>query len=405
MAKKGAAPPVLTTAQARAFLLRREGGLYHPGGAPADVLALVRQIGYLQLDPVAVVAAMHHLIARVRLPGYGPPHLDAALYAERTLVETFPHIAAVLPIADWRFYDNRLSAPYRIEGEDPALVARVHAAIAARGPLGSRHLTGEDDRRKMTYGWGSTPRAQAALHALARRGAILVHHREGVEKVYDLAERVLPPTVDTTPATPEERALHHAERELTYGGLVTGRTSTSGRRAFLRAAGGRAVPVAVATENGALVEFSIHAGERDAALAAAPITEGERRAHLLAPLDPLVHDRDRLEAVFGFAYRWEVYVPAAKRRYGPYTMPVLWGDRFVARLDPSLDRKRGVLAVRALWFEPDAPDDPALYTDLAAEIARFAVFHTATAVALGPVLPAHHDAPLRAALGGVVSLV
>jgi len=398
VAKTGAKPPELTAAQARAFLLRRVGAPYHPGGSPADVLALVRGIGYLQLDPVAVVAPMHHLIARSRLPDYAPAHLDAALYTNRTLVETFPHIAAVLPLADWRFYDNRLSPPYRIEVEDPELVARVLATIAERGPLGSRHLTDDDHRRKIVYGWGSTPRAQAALHALARRGAILVHHREAGDKVYDLAERVLPPDIEAAPPPPAARALHHAERELTYGGLVSGRKGVAAA-----VAAGRAVPVAVA---GARIALTIAAEEREEATVAAPITDGERRAHLLAPLDPLVHDRDRLEALFGFAYRWEVYVPAAKRKFGPYTMPVLWGDRFVARLDPSLDRKRGVLLVRSLWFEADAPDDDAtLYRDLAAEIAAFAAFHAATAVTLGPVLPEGRAAPLRAALERAVTLV
>ena len=307
----------------------------------------------------------------------------------------------MLPLADWRFYDNRHTPPYRIEIEDPEIVARVLATVTERGPLGSKHLTDDDHRRKIVYGWGSTPRAQAALHALARRGAILVHHREAGDKVYDLAERVLPPHIEVTPPTSAERALHHAERELTYGGLVAGRKGVTGGVAAAVAAG-RAVPVTVA---GVRIAFTVAADEVEAATTVTPITEGERQAHVLAPLDPLVHDRDRLEALFGFAYRWEVYVPAAKRNYGPYTMPVLWGDRFVARLDPSLDRKGSVLRVRALWFEADAPDDPTLYTDLAAEIAAFAAFHAATTVSLGPVLPEERAVPLRAALARVVTLV
>jgi len=384
----------LTAPQARAFLLRRVGAPYH-ANTPADVLALVRAIGYLQIDPVAVVAANHHLIARTRLPHYVPADLDAALYAERTLVETFPHIHAVVPVAEWRYYDRRDAPPYRIEGEDPALVARVLATIAERGPLASRGFTAADDRERIAYGWGNTPRAQAALHALARRGAILVHHREGTEKVYDLAERVLPAHVDVTPVSPEERARYAAMRELTYGGLA-GRTGLAAA-----IASGVAVPVTVEGVRGT---WYVSADEWEVAAPTAPLADNAGGAHLLAPLDPLVHDRKRLAALFGFDYTWEVYVPAAKRQYGPYTMPVLWGDRFAARLDPAMNRKDKVLALRAVWFEPDAPDTDALYADLAAEIARFAAFHGALSVSLGPVTPSPRAAPLRAALTRAVAL-
>jgi len=384
----------LTLPQARAFLLRRAGAPYH-ANTPADVLALVRAIGYLQIDPVAVVAANHHLIARTRLPRYVPTDLDAALYAERTLVETFPHIHAVVPVADWRYYDHRDAPPYRIEGEDPALVARVLATIAERGPLASRGFTTADDRERIAYGWGNTPRAQAALHALARRGAILVHHREGTEKVYDLAERALPAHVDLTPVSLEERARYAATRELTYGGLA-GRT---GLAAAITS--GDALPVTV---NGVRGTWYVSADEWEAAATTTPVAADTGGAHLLAPLDPLVHDRKRLAALFGFDYTWEVYVPAAKRRYGPYTMPMLRGDQFVARLDPAMNRKDKALALRAIWFEPDAPDTDALYADLAAEIARFAAFHGALSVSLGPVTPESRTAPLRAALTRAVAL-
>ena len=101
---------------------------------------------------------------------------------------------------------------------------------------------------------------------------------------------------------------------------------------------------------------------RDHLAVAAPVTEEERRAVILPPLDPLVWDRKRLAALWNFDYTWEVYVPAEKRRFGPYTLPMLWGDRFIGRLDPSLDRKGGVLRIRNLWFEDDAPRDPQLFT-------------------------------------------
>jgi len=395
-----AAPITISPDRARAFLLRRSGGLYASEGLPDHPLPLVRQIGILQVDPVSVVAANHHLIARTRVPGYLTGHLDDALYRDRTLVENFHSIHAILPMEDWRFYDRRVGPPTRMEAAHPEIMRqateRVLGAIRERGPRAARDFMDEDDRTPMEYGWGTTRRSQVALQTLLRRGFLMVHHREGTQRFYELTERMLPPAVDATPVTEAERVLHFALRDLTYAGLAMG---TGGIQPAIAA--GDAVPVAI---EGIRATFYIAPTDLDRLASVVPITQAERRAVILAPLDPYVWDRKRLAALWGFGYTWEVYVPAAKRKYGPYTLPVLWGDRFVARLDPSLDRKRRVLRIKNLWFEDDAPRDPQLFTDLAAEIARFATFHSDVAVALGTVYPATRDKRLRHALSRMTRL-
>lgn len=397
---RSATPVTITADRARAFLLRRPGGLYASGGLPDHPLPLVQRIGILQVDPVSVVAANHHLIARARVPGYAPGHLDDALYRDRTLVENFHGIHAILPMADWRFYDRRLGPPTRMEQAHPDIMRqateRVLGAIRERGPLAARDFMEEEDRTPMEYGWGTTRRSQVALQTLLRRGFLMVHHREGTQRFYELTERMLPPGVDATPVTDAERALHVAQRDVMYAGLAMG---SGGIKPAIAA--GDAVPVAV---EGVRATFYIAPADLEPLASVAPIAETERRAVILAPLDPFVWDRKRLAALWGFAYTWEVYVPAAKRTYGPYTLPVLWGDRFVARLDPSLDRKNRVLRVKDLWFEDDAPRDPQLFSDLAAEIARFAAFHGDVAVALGAVYPAARAKRLRTALARVTTL-
>lgn len=397
---KGVTPISITATQARDFVLRRPGGLYAATGMPTHPRALVEQIGVLQVDPVSVVAANHHLIARARMTDYATLHLDDALYRERTLVESFHGIHAILPMSDWRFYDRRLGPPGRMERAHPEIMRdvteRVLAAIRDRGPLAARDFTTEDDRVQMDYGWGTTRRAQVALQTALWRGFLMVHHREGAQRFYELTERMLPPDVDVTPVTDAERELHRAQRDVTYAGLAMG---TGGIQPAI--ATGDAIPVAV---EGVRATFFVAPTMVDQIAVAAPVTAEERRAVILPPLDPLVWDRKRLAALWGFDYTWEVYVPAAKRTYGPYTLPVLWGDRFVARLDPSLDRKRQILRIKDVWFEPDAPRDPELFRDLAAEIARFAAFHGDVAVALGNVLPANRDKRLRAALQRVARL-
>lgn len=391
----------ISLVQARNYLLRRPGGLYPHGGPPIDPSTLVRQIGLLQVDPVSVVAANHHLVARARMPMYQPDHLDAALYQERVLVENFHAIHAILPMEDWRYYDRRLGPPTRMEQAHPEVIRAAHdrviAAIHARGPLAARHFDSEDDRIIMEYGWGTTRQSQVALQNLLRRGFLMVHHREGTQRFYDLTERFLPPKIDTTPVTDAERERHFAQRELTYAGLAMG-----ARRLKPAIAAGDTLPITVEGVRGTFF-IAAHAAEQ--AETATPIAEEERKAVILAPLDPFVWDRKRLAALWGFDYTWEVYVPQEKRQYGPYTLPILWGDRFVARLDPSLDRKRRVLMIRNLWFEADASKDPQLYTDLAAEIARFAAFHGDVAVALGAVTPLMRDKALRKALARATTVV
>jgi len=153
-----AAPITISPDHARTFLLRRPGGLYASGGSPDHPLPLVRQIGKLQVDPVSVVAANHHLIARTRVPGYLTAHLDDALYRDRTLVENFHSIHAILPMEDWRFYDRRLGPPTRMEEAHPEVMRqateRVLGVIRERGPLAARDFMDEDDRMPMEYGWG-----------------------------------------------------------------------------------------------------------------------------------------------------------------------------------------------------------------------------------------------------------
>jgi uncharacterized protein len=391
----------LTVEQARTFLLRRPGGLFARDGLPAHPLRLVEEIGILQVDPVSVVAANHHLIARARVPAYAPTHLDDALYRERTLVESFHAIHAILPMADWRYYDRRLGPPSRMEVAHPELMrevtGRVLATIRERGPVAARDFMSEDDRTPMEYGWGTTRRSQVALQTLLRRGFLMVHHREGTQRFYDLTERMLPSHIDVTPVTEEERTLHFAQRDVTYAGLAMG----FGRiQPAIRS--GDAIPVAV---DGVRATFYVAPGMLDHLMTVPPISEVERRAIILPPLDPLVWDRKRLAALWNFDYTWEVYTPIEKRRFGPYTLPILWGDRFIGRLDPSLDRKRSVLRIRDLWFEDDAPRDPQLFTDLAAEIARFAAFHGDAAVALGTIAPTNRDKRLRTALNRATKLV
>jgi uncharacterized protein YcaQ len=289
-------------------------------GSAVGILETVRQLGFLQIDPIATVATPQRLVLWSRLGAYDVAELERLLWEERKLFESG---AFIRPIEDYPLILARMRRPrtgkYAWERRGTEFLKKnaafrryVLRELERRGPLLSRELTDTSVRTWESGGWYGSRNVTVMLELLAGRGEIAIVGRRSGHRLWDLAERWYP-DVDPPPLDEAERLL--AEKRF-------------------RALG-------VRREDG---EWHAHPDADDA-----PVP---RRVTFLSPFDRLIHDRDRTEALWDFHYRLEMYVPKAKRQYGYYVLPILRGDRLIGRIDPVLDRKTGVLRVNSVHWEP-----------------------------------------------------
>lgn len=366
----------LSLAEARRFLLRHHGLMGPPRfHGPGGVLAFVRQAGCVQFDPVDVCGRSPELVFHARVLGYRPEWLETLLYRERSLVDHFDKNLSIYPVEDWPYF-RRERAYYGTgehgETEIAAVRDRVLSVIRERGPMSARQL-GLDG--SVEWYWSRATLARAALERMYFAGDLCVFSKQGTVKTYGLAENCLPRALREAPEPLPLDEDHYAWRYLRRVravGLIWNRPSDAWlgirwpdsaprQKVFERLAyEGKLVKLAVEG-----IQDPLYMAREDlGTLEEARLADDPPRCALLAPLDSLLWDRKLIFALFGFRYTWEIYTPAHKRMYGAYVLPVLYGDRLVARVAPVCDRKAGVMEVKGLWWEeglrPDRKRDAAL---------------------------------------------
>jgi uncharacterized protein YcaQ len=358
-------------------------GLSAPPTGPLDVAAIIRRLGFVQLDTIQVLARAHHHILWSRNQHYREPMLDRLL-RERAVFEHFTHDASAIPMEFYPFWRRRFrQMEERVRGWewhrgmlDEAGRNRIKARIEAEGPLSTKAFdTKVPGKREM---WKRPPH-KLSLDYMWYAGELSTSHRHNFTKYYDLTERVIPERFrrDERPEEEQIEWLCRAALErLAFGteGDVQrfwAAVSPAEVRGWAHANRDSLRIVEIEGRDGSWRRALALAGIEARLDAAPPPTS---RLRLLSPFDPVIRDRTRLERLFGFEYRIEIFVPAAKRRWGYYVYPLLEGDRFVGRIEVKAERGAGRLVVMRLWPEPGIAWTAARDAKLAAELDRIARF-------------------------------
>lgn len=321
---------------------------------PRDLLAVVKRLTLLQLDPTAAVAPSADLVLWSRLgPAYRPDELKRALEVDRTLFELD---ALVRPVGDLGLYlagASELPAYERTRtwlAQNDRFRREILDLLERSGPLSSRDIPDTCAVPWASSGWTNSRNVTQMLELMAVRGEIAIAGRAGRERVWDLAGRVYP-TVDVPSVEEAERRKN--ERRLSALGIARSKA--------------RAVPMEP-VHVGDAGEAAVVEGVKGEWRVDPSLLEGafEGRTALLSPFDRLIHDRVRAEELFDFEYTLEMYKPAAKRRWGYFALPVLHGDRLVGKVDATADRKAGALRVDAI--HEDVKFTRAMQSDVRAEL-------------------------------------
>lgn len=375
----------LSNREARRFILSQQG-LWTPRQleGKAGILDYLERVGCIQYDPLDVVGRNPELVLQARVADYRPALLESLLYEDRALLDGWDKNMSIYRVEDWPHWERRRQAyrqnPGRSKETVEAALPYVLQEVAERGPLSSLEIEME---KRVDWPWGPARLARAALENAYFRGEMIIHHKVHTRKVYGLAERHLPQALLATPdphATTEAYHDWYVQRRVGSVGLLwdrgggawlaMGAIKSPERKAALARLQAREEVIPVEVE-GIGRPLYLRAQDRPRLEATLAGPEPASQAAIIAPLDNLIWDRTLIQELFGFQYVWEVYKPVAERQYGYYVLPVLYGDRFVARFEPEQDRESATLRIKQWWWEPEVTVTDEMRAALKAAFAAF----------------------------------
>ncbi len=367
--------------QARKLWLNSNGLAQTPTGA-LDLLSVIKNLGFVQIDTIRNVTRAHHHILWSRNQNYREPMLGDLYAKDRLLFEHFTHDASILPMEFypmWRRQFKRMEkrlnkSNYYKDGQRSDIRENVMARITEEGPLSTHAF---DTKITGTKKMWARPPHKLALDHMWYSGGLATSHRENFKKFYDLTERVVPEDIYAQNHSDMDQINWLCSAAIDRLGFA----SIGEIQRFWDAADMKEVKSWAARSSQELMDVEIQNADGSWIEALAPADMAERlealsavtsRLRIINPFDPAIRDRIRLLRLFGFDYKIEIFVPAAKRKWGYYVYPILEGERFVGRIEIKADRKAGYLRVEKLWQEPGVKWNDSRKEKLDAELFRFA---------------------------------
>jgi uncharacterized protein YcaQ len=381
----------ITKGQARRFLLSYQG-LWSPYEfqGKSGTMDYLRRVGCIQFDPLNIVGHNPELVLQARVAGFRPQMLRDLLYKDRQLLDGWDKGMSIYRVEDWPFFQRSREAAKHRSGKNAeavhSVLPQVRAAIEERGPLSSLEL---EMNQKVEWDWAQSRLARAALESMYFWGELVIHHKVHTRKVYDFAHRCLPEALLQTQdpnQTEEGYQDWHVLRRIGSVGLLWDRSSevwlgihspnsrylivSKERKAALKRLIDRR-RIFLVKVDGINASFYIRSQDKPVFDRVLAMNGPPPKATVMAPLDNLLWDRRMLKEIFDFDYVWEVYVPVKKRRYGYYVLPILYGDRFIARFEPGHDKEQGVFTIKNWWWEEGKTPSKQMKADLVKCFQRF----------------------------------
>lgn len=387
----------ITIEQARQFILLKQGllGEYRFAGKQG-ALDYVRQAGCIQFDPVDVCGKMAELTLQSRVKSFKKEQLEELLYKDRMLFDYPDKQLSIIPTENWAYY-SRYRRAARQGGQKfdglGAFEEQARKYIKENGPVSSSELPFSG---KMSWhshihwsgDWGSESNiSRSVLEQLYTTGELIIHHKKGSRKFYDLSEKYIPAEILNAPE-PFPNDFAHQKWRITCrigaAGLIWDRQSgfwnnvwgltTENRHRIFQMLKEEGIISDLTIDN---LKYTFYYLTEDAPMLHQALSgyELKPRCEVIEPLDPFLWDKQLIRTIFGFDYSWEIYTPDEKRKYGAYVLPILFGDRFIGRMESINDRKTKTLIVKNIWYEEDVRQTKALSAAVDKCVKRFAKFN------------------------------
>ena len=375
-------------------MIEKQGITQFPqSNSKKSVVDTISRLGCLQIDTISVIERAHYLTLWSRLGAYDMNHLDESAYKDRNLFEYWAHAACFVPYDDYRFYlhamkvrqDEMKARFVKRTGKDVEVLDQVLARIKDEGPLSSKDFEGP----KRNGGWWNRKTEKVAMDYMYGAGILMVSDRVRFQRYYDLSENVLPSWVAVEPPSDDERTEFFIRKTLQCLGAIK---PIDVRKYYHH----HSVKLGQTTKQieerlkglDGLKEVNVEGDKKkhyclDEDVKMLQIIDddfGFDDVRLLIYFDNLMWNRERIQHLFGFESKLEIYLPQDQRVYGYYHLPVLYGDQLVARIEPKMDRKEKKLIIRGYWIEPGFRETDEYREKLEKNLADFAAFHGAKVI-------------------------